>query len=76
MYMDKQLFVIPEVDILLTLPRTSMKGHLCGRKICDMTKTVKHREKRDVLVMTLLVKLHMVSVAPDAGYILKPGTTP
>lgn len=52
-----------------------MKGYLCGRKICDMIKIVKYREKRDVFVMILLVKLYMVLVVLDVGYILKFGIT-
>lgn len=70
-YMVKHLFVICEVDILLTSPSTSMKGHLYDPEICYTIKTVTCRENPDVLLMTLLEKLDRASVTPNAGWTLK-----
>lgn len=41
-----------------------------------MIKTVMHKQNLDVLVITLLAKLHIASVTPNAGEIMKADTIP
>lgn len=53
-----------------------MKGHLYDPEICYVIKTVMHKENLDVLVITLLAKLHIASVTPNAGEIMKADTIP